>query len=554
MAFDASGDTSPLSTGLDFTPSIIRSDQLPAPTNLSPSGVVTSAISPTFQWDAVAGNTGYILDVVDQTLGTELIEVALFPTQNYYSPSQGYFGSPLISGHQYRYYVSSRSGSNEDRTGLVASQTFTFAPPSIDVARLTSPAAGATVTSATPTFTWSAVPGASGYLVYISDPNGYDPEEFFLTSAATVNVNSYVPSNDLLDGHTYQWQVCPVFTTNGVTSIGPTSDPIEFNVSVPGTTTLDAKDDSGTLNTATPTLQWSPVPGASGYDLFLQDTTTGTQVFDPLPVTTTSFAVIAPLNNGDTYQWDVTAFDNFGNVGLAPPALTFTVAVTTVGPPTPTLKGPIGKTKIATPIFQWTPVPNAVGYSLYLKDTTTSQILYPGIPVNGLMYTPPTPLADADSYDWYVRAIYSDGTLGPAPPGADFGISDASDLAGPPTPTFANPLASGATPTFQWSPVANATGYQIEVFDTTNGKINSPQAPITVNATSYTAGTPLTPGHTYQWEVAAFDASGQETAWSKLLTFRVAPPVGRVDFDGDGKADLAVYGKDPSPGSTTSGS
>ena len=60
-------------------------------------------------------------------------------------------------------------------------------------------------------------------------------------------------------------------------------------MSVPGTPTLDSKDDSGTLNTATPTLQWSPVMNALGYDLYLTDTTTGTQVFDPLPVTTTSF-------------------------------------------------------------------------------------------------------------------------------------------------------------------------------------------------------------------------------------------------------------------------
>ena len=200
-------------------------------------------------------------------------------------------------------------------------------------------------------------------------------------------------------------------------------------------------------------------------------------------------------------------------------------------------------------------MPNAVGYQLYLKDTTKNQFVYPIIPVNGLMYTPPNPLPDTDTYDWYVRAIYMDDTLGPAPPGADFGISDASDLAGPPTPTFANPLASGTTPTFRWSAVLTAVGYQVEVFDTTNGTLTSPQTPITVlNATSYTMGTPLTPGHTYQWEVAALDSLGQETAWSPLLNFRVSPPVVKVDFDGDGKADLAVYGLDPSPASTTSGS
>ena len=85
-------------------------------------------------------------------------------------------------------------------------------------------------------------------------------------------------------GITYQWQVAAVVTTDGVETSGPVTSLSQFTISVPGPAILDVKDDSGTLTTTTPTLQWSPVPGAAGYDLYLEDTTSGIQIDAALPV------------------------------------------------------------------------------------------------------------------------------------------------------------------------------------------------------------------------------------------------------------------------------
>src|SRR5262249_17495754 len=161
------------------------------------------------------------------------------------------------------------------------------------------------------------------YLLFIADLAEFETEHLFFVDAVTVTTNSYTPTNILNDGHVYQWQVCALFKSGGSTVVGPTSDPVAFAVSVPGTVTLYAAGDSGTLTTATPTLQWSAVSGATGYDLYLEDTSNNTQILDALAVVTTSYPITAPQHNDDSYQWYVTAFDSYGDIGLAPTALTF---------------------------------------------------------------------------------------------------------------------------------------------------------------------------------------------------------------------------------------
>ena len=269
--------------------------------------------------------------------------------------------------------------------------------------------------------------------------------------------------------------------------------------------------------------------GAAGYDLYLQDTTSGNQIFNALPIITTSYAVSAPLTNGDTYQWYVQAYDNYGDIGLPPAPLTFSISLPPATAAIPEPTGPIGKTKGATPTLQWSPVPNAVGYDLYVTDTTTGQPI-PGSPFSvpagtgtgDLSYPLSTSLPGTDSYSFYVRAVFADGTVGPpgqsSPP---IQLNAPSDLAGPPTPATPVGPTSSTQPTFLWSAVANATGYYIEIEDTTDNTISYVLSQAPVNGTSYSLSQALTPGHTYQWQVAAYDSAGQETAWSSPASFSI---------------------------------
>ena len=182
----------------------------------------------------------------------------------------------------------------------------------------------------------------------------------------------------------------------------------------------------------------------------------------------TSYIVAAPLNNGDSYQWYVTAFDNYGNIGLAPPPLSFTVSLPT--PPPPIVTGPIGKIASPSPTFAVTSVAGASRYTLYLRDTTTGQ--YPlgttAWQINGGSYTLPFPPFAGDNYEWYISAYDAFGNLLYQSPTATYVLSTATDLAAPPKPSsLVGPITT--TPTLQWSPVANAVGYEVELTDTTAG-------------------------------------------------------------------------------------
>ena len=545
-AFDAKGNVGSPSRRADFIGSVPRLSRFAAPTGLTPSGVVTSTNSPIFDWDPVPGASVYPLTVVDETTGELVIEsyeVINGFDRTFYIPTTSEIGTPLVGGHQYRWYVSAGGDDGHHLYGQVASATFTYSPPATATPQPTNPEPNATVTTTTPTFQWSAVPGAVGYLIYVSDPNIALLSDGFLLTAARVSATSFTPPDPLLDAHTYYWQVSAIVLLNGEEVSGPTLPPSSFTVSAPGTPSLVAQGGSGTLGTPTPTLSWTPVDGASGYNLYLTNVTTGAAIFNGLPLVATSFAVNAPLNNGDTFRWYVTAFDDGGNVGLGASPLTFDVSFAPGGLPTPTLLSPLdtGKVKAASPVFQWTPVPNAVGYSVTITDKTTGKAVANNLAVRGTSYVPSPPLPADDTYSWYVRAIYGNGTVGPKPSGFTFQVVPSTDLSGP--PTLLSPIGSaGASPVFRWSAVANAVAYLVEI-DGINGKGATfyPVNPTTVSGTSFTPPAPLPRGFTYTWQVAAFDASGQETRFSSPGTFRVPASSTGNDFDGDGKSDFGVF-------------
>ncbi len=531
VAYDSSGNFSPPSTPVDLFCDLASLDSLPAPTDLSPAGTVAT-YTPTVSWSAVPGATGYLLEVFDETAG---VLAASTQVTNPAAAIGGTFGSgePLVNGHSYRYYVNAIDTTSSLIDGAVATQTFTVSGPPIGVPTQASPAAGSTVATAMPTLQWSAVPDAVSYTLFLLGPDFFSRQ-----SIPGVTGTSYTPTAALLDGITYQWQVAAVVTINGVQTSGPVSSVSEFTISVPGTAILDAKDGSGTVTTTTPTLQWSPVPGAAGYDLFLVDTTNDSQVFNGLPVISTSYAVTVPLNNGDHYQWYVTAYDNYGDIGLAPAPLTFDVAVPP--PPPPIVTGPIGQVKSPTTTFQVTSVPGATRYTLYIKDTTTGQLPLgtPAWQINGGSYTLPFPPVAGDTYAWYVSAFDAYGNLLYQSSTNSFVLSTATDLAGPPTLIpFSGPVT--AAPTFQWSTVSNAVGYEVEILDITDDATGSLPSLTPVEVTSYTPSSPLAPGQTYQWQVEAFDQNGLVTLWSSPLTFHV-PPSAPSPTSPSGTTDLTT--------------
>ncbi len=451
---------------------------------------------PTFQWSSVSGASAYNLTVIDQTAGQSLIST--FPITG-----TSFTGLAFNNGDNYRWYVAARNSAGT--VGTAAAGTFTVSAPPLGSSTPISPAADSIVNTTTPTLQWSAVSGATSYLVAPVDTAAQGAS--FIPSATGT---SYTPTTPLLNGHTYRWSVTAVFTINGVAVVGPQSATLEFTVSVPGTPTLIGP--SGTVNTHTPVFQWSAVSGAAGYSLTLKDTTSNKNVINQQPISGTSYTPSMPLVNGDSYQWYVQAYDTVGDLGLAPQPFAFTISVSVAAP---TLGTPLGTVTTTTPTFQWAAVSGAAGYSLYVTDTTTNTPVFNGLPLSVTSYTPGTPLVNGDSFEWWVTASNSSGDTSPPPQALPFSVS--APTIGTPILTSPTGITSTTLPMFQWSVATGAAGYDFTLIDTTTSVYVIPLVP--VSGPSYTLSAPLVTGDSYQWYVQAYDSTQQQTIKSNVLQF-----------------------------------
>ncbi len=132
------------------------------------------------------------------------------------------------------------------------------------------------VTTTTPTFTWSAISGATSYSVSVIDAQTH----LVVASASSLTGTSWTPSTPLTDGRGYQWQVTAYTPLNGSLIASKPSNSVYFFVNVSGALTLTSPAPDSTVTTSTPTLQWTPIPGAFTFKLSLYDVTTGIPVLN----------------------------------------------------------------------------------------------------------------------------------------------------------------------------------------------------------------------------------------------------------------------------------
>ncbi len=78
-------------------------------------------------------------------------------------------------------------------------------------------------------------------------------------------------------------------------------------------------------------------------------------------------------------------------------------------------------------------------------------------------------------------------------------------------------------PILLWNPRSGVAGYQVAVLDAQRRIIARNEAPIPGDVTRYELPVSLERGQSYQWRLAAVDASGEELPGVKVAGFRVAP-------------------------------
>ncbi|OPH61204.1 hypothetical protein BC351_14750 [Paenibacillus ferrarius] len=202
---------------------------------------------------------------------------------------------------------------------------------------------------------WDAVPGATSYKVYMSTLSGE-----YSSSPVTVTKTVYEAFN-LVNGTTYYFQVL----ASNYVGDGPVS--IEVNA-VPHLVAPPAPNlQSASAGDASVTLDWSPVKGATIYNIF------GSTESDSYlaPIATVSGSVykyeIIGLTNDTKYYFKVQAANEAGGSPLSN-ELSVTPKVNAPGAPTDLQ----AKAGIGTIQLSWNGVNSATGYKIYMSTISGS--------------------------------------------------------------------------------------------------------------------------------------------------------------------------------------
>jgi hypothetical protein len=272
---------------------------LTAPTLTAPSnGDTTVTLPVTLQWDAVAGAVGYLVQIseaanfsgIGRTIPTKELQVTL---------------PYLPTGVQLYWRVEAVAGGVQGPWSAVWS--FTLPAVTLTAPTLTAPANGDTTVTLPVTLQWSAVPGATGYGVQISEAadfsgigRNYETKDTQLTLPA------------LPEGVALYWRVRAMVPSGGwgpwSSTPGPWSDVWSFTIPAVTLTapTLAAPANAATGVTPPVTLQWEAVTGASGYEVQISKVADFSSQTMTLPTQGTQ-TKLPFLPGGATVYWRVRA-------------------------------------------------------------------------------------------------------------------------------------------------------------------------------------------------------------------------------------------------------
>lgn len=278
-----------------------------------------------------------------------------------------------------------------------------------------------------PPVTWNPVDGATAYQVRMDDTTSVTTNLF--PNAATTATN-WSPPTDLVSGHGYvvlvralrgtvpgTWSSprtilvsTSAATGSGTTAAGMRSVLSRSTVAVTRPTPTGPATGVGAIR---PAFTWTPVPGAIGYAVRVNDVSTGVNGLYTAQVSDTVWVPPTDLVSGRTYSWQVRELNAHG-LGAWTPLESFNV-----GKAVPI--GPGGPESGLRPTFTWAGLAGSTTYQVRVDDLTTGQTkrFLPLVSVNQA-WTPPADLVRGHSYRWWVRVVV------PGPRGAWYGAWNAS--------------------------------------------------------------------------------------------------------------------------------
>ncbi|MFM8474702.1 MAG: ELWxxDGT repeat protein [Planctomycetaceae bacterium] len=353
-----------------------------------------------------------------------------------------------------------------------------------------------TIREQRPRISWTPVPDALSYTVWIGNRSTGQMPMF----TATTTVTEYQPAVDLGIGR-FDVYVRAEFGH----SAGPWSNANRFIINTPTSfVPINSRQ-----TTSRPNITLNTLAGAAKYDIWVDNLTTGASQFIRTLVNGPGWTPSVDLELS-RYRIFARGIAADGMAATWGPALEFTVAT----PPRPI--APTSATFDRNQTFSWSTVAGAASYGFYLRNQNTGAIVADLTGLTTTSWTPATSLPEG-SYSWWVIA---DTTL----PGIRSNWSARVDvyIGGRPVAIAPKGIVGTATPTLRWNPVIGAVTYEVWI-----NRINPNQSQFNVfnaagiTATSFTLQQPLTPGRSYRYWIRAVSSTGKVSPWSLPQDFSV---------------------------------
>ena len=439
-----------------------------APTsyNLTQSGPKAVTVS----WTAVPTATRYVTSVTATGL----------PTKQVRSTAT----SVTLNGLPSTAFTFSTSAQNADGTGPSVSNTLT---PS--AMTLSGPPTGLTVTNAgtSASIRWAAVTNAVSYTVDLQDITTNGP----ITSKTTSILMAAFTGLTVGDQYTVTVRALDNSGNNTASNITFTAAALTAPSSAPASLTVTAIN--GTQSLAT----WTPVVGASAYQLYVGTNPTTLSAQPPIFTTSTS-RTLTGLTSGTTYYLKLRPLNQAGSGPFSTP-LSFLSMVPPAAPSVSVATGVLSAT--AT----WGNVSGAISYTLYsqagsfTKATATAQ---PNA-------TSPTVLSGL-SVQSYGLGVSASNAAGEGALSAVQTFTPADLLA----PTGLHTAGGPTSIQLGWTSAAGATSY--EVGYNTGATFNAGTATIVSAASSQSTIASLTNEQTYSLAVRSVLGSARST-WTAAV-------------------------------------
>ncbi|MGB3547250.1 MAG: PA14 domain-containing protein [Saprospiraceae bacterium] len=436
----------------------------------------------------------------------------------------------------------------------------------------TSPAAGATGISLSPTLGWAAATDAASYNLVVSTAANYSNP---VVSTTGLGGTSFTVSAPLSAGTTYYWRVTAV-NTNGNTVATNAGSTFSTQASggggggTPPTTTGTVYEAesinrgnvsvasthagySGTGYVTGMTSQWSHVgfersyssPAAVQVNIRYANGTSSNVTNLALYQGSSKITDLVLPPTGSWSSWDVVSvsfqmpvgyqgikINGTSNVSTSANIdyLELITGAVTIPPGSFTQTAPTNNsTGVSTlPTLTWSSSSSAQSYRVEIATTMSfASTVINQAGLTATSFTPTTALANSQTYYWRVKATNADGTTTASNAGISF-----TTMPVPPAPgVFSLTAPAGGAagvstlPAFSWQAASNAASYRLQV--STSTSFASPAVDVSgITGTSY-LGASLAANTTHYWRVIASNGAGSRTAANAGLSFTTgaaAPP------------------------------